>query len=102
MGHIITNQRPDFDSRSYGYAKLSDLITATTLFEIERRSPGDGKPASSTPARSAGAAPPTRPARASAEAAQPARSPLTRRQAPAGTGIAGTGIAGNPDRAATA
>jgi hypothetical protein len=45
IGSILTNQRPDFDSRSYGYGKLSDLITATTLFEIERRSPGDGKQA---------------------------------------------------------
>jgi uncharacterized LabA/DUF88 family protein len=45
IGNIITNQRPDFDSRSYGYAKLSDLITATTLFEMDRRSPGDGKQA---------------------------------------------------------
>ena len=45
IGNIITNQRPDFDSRSYGYGKLSDLIKATTLFEIERRSPGDGKQA---------------------------------------------------------
>jgi uncharacterized LabA/DUF88 family protein len=43
VGNIITNQRPDFDSRSYGYAKLSDLIKAATLFDIERRSPGDGK-----------------------------------------------------------
>jgi uncharacterized LabA/DUF88 family protein len=43
IGNIITNQRPDFDSRSYGYSKLSDLIKATTLFVIERRSPGDGK-----------------------------------------------------------
>jgi len=45
VGEIITKQRPDFDSRSYGYAKLSDLIDATTLFETERRSPGDGKQA---------------------------------------------------------
>ena len=44
VGHIITNQRPDFDSRTYGYAKLSDLIEATSLFALERRSPGDGKP----------------------------------------------------------
>ncbi|WP_433272338.1 NYN domain-containing protein [Actinosynnema sp. CS-041913] len=44
VGHIITKQRPDFDSRSYGYAKLSDLMAATTLFELERRSPGEGKP----------------------------------------------------------
>ncbi|MGH3282447.1 MAG: OST-HTH/LOTUS domain-containing protein [Trebonia sp.] len=45
VGNIITNQRPDFDSRSYGYGKLSDLIKATTLFELERHSPGDGKQA---------------------------------------------------------
>ena len=45
MGNIITNQRPDFDSRSYGYGKLSDLVKATTLFDVERRSPGDGKQA---------------------------------------------------------
>ncbi|HEY2507749.1 MAG TPA: NYN domain-containing protein [Streptosporangiaceae bacterium] len=45
VGHIITQQRPDFDSRNYGYARLSDLMAATTLFELERRSPGNGKPA---------------------------------------------------------
>ena len=45
VGNIITNQRPDFDPRSYGYGKLSDLVSATTLFETDRRSPGDGKQA---------------------------------------------------------
>src|SRR5215471_12976145 len=45
IGEILTKQRPDFDSRSYGYAKLSDLIDATTLFEMERRGAGDGKQA---------------------------------------------------------
>ena len=44
VGHIITKQRPDFDSRNYGYAKLSDLMAATTLFELDRRNPGEGKP----------------------------------------------------------
>lgn len=44
VGHIITKQRPDFDSRNYGYAKLSDLVLATTLFDVDRRSPGEGKP----------------------------------------------------------
>ncbi|MEU4802783.1 NYN domain-containing protein [Actinosynnema sp. NPDC023587] len=44
VGHIITKQHPDFDSRNYGYGKLSDLMAATTMFESERRSPGDGKP----------------------------------------------------------
>jgi uncharacterized LabA/DUF88 family protein len=45
VGNIITNQRPDFDARSYGYGKLSDLIKATALFEVERRIPGEGKQA---------------------------------------------------------
>jgi uncharacterized LabA/DUF88 family protein len=45
IGNIITNQRPDFDSRSYGYAKLSDLIKATSLFVLDQRSRGEGKQA---------------------------------------------------------
>jgi uncharacterized LabA/DUF88 family protein len=44
VGGLISKQQPDFDSRSYGYGKLGELVTATTLFEIDRRSPGDGKP----------------------------------------------------------
>jgi uncharacterized LabA/DUF88 family protein len=43
VGMLITKQQPDFDSRSYGYAKLSDLMAATTLFELERRRVDDGK-----------------------------------------------------------
>jgi uncharacterized LabA/DUF88 family protein len=43
-GSILTKQQPDFDSRTWGYTKLSDLITATTLFTVDRRSPGGGKP----------------------------------------------------------
>jgi uncharacterized LabA/DUF88 family protein len=43
VGHILTQQRPDFDSRNWGYAKLSDLMAATTLFELDRRSTGEGK-----------------------------------------------------------
>ena len=45
VGGIITKQQPDFDSRSYGYAKLSDLMAAITLFDLDRRVPGGGKPA---------------------------------------------------------
>ena len=45
IGNILTNQRPEFDSRSYGYAKLSDLIKATSLFVLDRRSRGEGKQA---------------------------------------------------------
>jgi uncharacterized LabA/DUF88 family protein len=44
VGHIITKQQPDFDPRTFGFAKLSDLVTASDLFNIERRSPGEGKP----------------------------------------------------------
>ena len=43
-GTSSPSSSPDFDSRNYGYAKLSDLMAATTLFELDRRSPGDGKP----------------------------------------------------------
>ncbi|MET8825167.1 NYN domain-containing protein [Streptomyces sp. NPDC004610] len=46
VGQIITNQRSDFDSRTYGYTKLSDLLAATALFEMDRRTPpGGGKTA---------------------------------------------------------
>ena len=44
VGHIITKQQPDFDPRTYGFAKLSDLVTASDLFDVQRRSPGEGKP----------------------------------------------------------
>ena len=44
VGSILTKQRSNFDSRSYGYHKLSELIKATTLFDIERRSTGEGRP----------------------------------------------------------
>ena len=43
VGHIITKQRPEFDSRNYGYAKLNALIAATTLFDLDRQGSGDGK-----------------------------------------------------------
>ncbi len=45
VGQILTNQSPDFDSRTYGYAKLSDLMAATTLFELDRHGPGGDKQA---------------------------------------------------------
>jgi uncharacterized LabA/DUF88 family protein len=40
VGHLLTNKSPDFDPRSWGYRKLSDLITATGLFETDRRRGG--------------------------------------------------------------
>nr|WP_221333794.1 NYN domain-containing protein [Nocardia transvalensis] len=44
VGSIINKQRPDFDPRTYGYTKLGELFAATTLFDLEGRSPGEGKP----------------------------------------------------------
>lgn len=44
VGSIITKQRPNFDSRSWGYGKLSELISAISLFQLERRSTGEGRP----------------------------------------------------------
>ena len=38
VGKLLTKRYPDFDSRGYGYHKLSDLITASSLFETSRRS----------------------------------------------------------------
>lgn len=37
VGSYISRTANDFDSRNYGYAKLSELIAAIGLFEVERR-----------------------------------------------------------------
>lgn len=41
VGGLMRKQQPDFDSRNWGYAKLSDLVRATELFVVETR-PGGG------------------------------------------------------------
>lgn len=41
VGSLMRKQQPDFDSRNWGYAKLSDLVRATELFMVEPR-PGGG------------------------------------------------------------
>jgi len=41
VGSTIAKQSPDFDSRNYGYRKLSELVSATKLFDIEERQVGD-------------------------------------------------------------
>jgi len=41
VGSLVRAQQPDFDSRNWGYSKLSDLQSATNLFVIEVR-PGGG------------------------------------------------------------
>lgn len=43
IGSIINKQSPDFDSRNYGYAKLSGLVSGIDLFEHEERQIGSGK-----------------------------------------------------------
>ena len=35
IGNRLRNAYPDFDQRSYGHAKLSDLIRATGRFDVE-------------------------------------------------------------------
>jgi uncharacterized LabA/DUF88 family protein len=42
VGSKIAQQAPDFDSRSYGFAKLSDLVAALPGFDIEERKQGNG------------------------------------------------------------
>ncbi|MEC9363304.1 NYN domain-containing protein [Sinimarinibacterium flocculans] len=43
VGSLISKQAPDFDSRNYGFKKLSELVVATALFEIDERKSADGK-----------------------------------------------------------
>lgn len=40
VGSHIAKQAPEFDARNYGYKRLSDLVIATELFEVEHRSIG--------------------------------------------------------------
>ncbi|EXJ14722.1 NYN domain-containing protein [Imhoffiella purpurea] len=37
VGSAIAKRSPEFDSRNYGYAKLSGLLKATQLFDLEER-----------------------------------------------------------------
>jgi hypothetical protein len=37
VGAIITNKKPDFDPRNYGYKKLGELLDASSYFETEKR-----------------------------------------------------------------
>ena len=40
VGYVVVNHVPDFDPRHYGFKKLSALVEATGMFDIQRR--GDG------------------------------------------------------------
>jgi uncharacterized LabA/DUF88 family protein len=43
VGSLIRKQQPDFDSRNWGYAKLSDLVRAIGFFELETPSSGGAR-----------------------------------------------------------
>ena len=43
VGQLITKQQPDFDSRSYGYAKLSSLVRDLPLLEVNEVATGNGR-----------------------------------------------------------
>ena len=40
LGSRLRNVHPDFDQRTYGYAKLSDLIRATGRFDVQKATGG--------------------------------------------------------------
>lgn len=40
VGGLMRKQQPDFDPRNWGYAKLSDLVRAIGLFDVEPRPTG--------------------------------------------------------------
>ncbi len=42
VGTAIAKRSPEFDSRNYGYAKLSGLLKAVQLFDLEERPVGRG------------------------------------------------------------
>jgi uncharacterized LabA/DUF88 family protein len=44
VGGNLIKRSPDFDPRNYGYKKLGELVEATNLFDIDKRThSGSGK-----------------------------------------------------------
>ena len=43
VGSMVSKRAPEFDSRNWGYGKLSGLISAIGLFQTEERQLGNGK-----------------------------------------------------------
>jgi uncharacterized LabA/DUF88 family protein len=37
VGSLLTKKKPDFDSRNYGYSRLSSLLEASKHFEVRRQ-----------------------------------------------------------------
>jgi len=42
VGSNIAKQAPEFDPRNYGYRRLTDLVNAMNLFEVEEKLVGSG------------------------------------------------------------
>ncbi len=40
FGQRLANLAPDFDSRTYGFKKLSDLVRKMNIFEVEQADGG--------------------------------------------------------------
>jgi uncharacterized LabA/DUF88 family protein len=55
VGQILTNQSPDFDSRTYSYARLSDLMTAPACSRWNAAAPATARQRSSMCATTASA-----------------------------------------------
>lgn len=43
VGDKLNKRYPDFDTRNYGYSKLSTLIVSLKVFEVQRRKSGNAK-----------------------------------------------------------
>ena len=43
VGSLLMKKQPNFDSRNYGFEKLTPLINSTNKFEIEQRENSKGK-----------------------------------------------------------
>ena len=43
VGNMIQKKRPDFDSRNFGFSKLTPLIKMLKCFEIDERDSGNSK-----------------------------------------------------------
>ncbi len=44
VGSNLSRLASDFDTRTWGYGKLTDLLKAHPGYDVDFRSPGDGKP----------------------------------------------------------
>ncbi|SFN81474.1 OST-HTH/LOTUS domain-containing protein [Bizionia echini] len=43
VGSLLQKKQPNFDSRNYGFAKLTPLISSIDTFEIDKRESGNGR-----------------------------------------------------------